>query len=251
MHSRIHDLVSKMALSPKGAQDSTSQLRLAIALPLRNHSQLQNLLKQLYNPTSQRYHHFLTVSQFTREFGPSEQDYKALMAFVRTHGLTVSDTTPNRMILDVTGGVANVERAFHTSILVYHDPKSDRDFYAPDSEPSLHLAVPVLDIAGLTDYYRSRPGVKPHPISAAATNGTNVGSGPGNTYEGYDFRSAYAPGVSLTGSGQAVGLVEFDGYNPGDISNYETNANPSLPNVTLQNVLIDGATSPAGETKSW
>jgi len=42
----------------------------------------------------------------------------------------------------------------------------------------------------------------------------------------------------LTGSGQWVGLVEFDGFFAGDISSYETAA--GLPAVPLQTVLLDG-----------
>ena len=38
-----------------------------------------------------------------------------------------------------------------------------------------------------------------------------TGSGPGGYFIGKDFRAAYAPGVSLTGNGEVVGLLEFDG----------------------------------------
>jgi subtilase family serine protease len=65
-----------------------------------------------------------------------------------------------------------------------------------------------------------------------------VGSGPNGTFSGNDFRAAYLPGVSLTGAGQSLGLLEFDGYNPNNIFIYESMAN--LPNVPLQNVLVDG-----------
>ena len=55
---------------------------------------------------------------------------------------------------------------------------------------------------------------------------------------GNDFRAAYVPGVTLDGSGQTVGLLEFDGYYASDITVYE--ASNGLPNVTLNNVLLDG-----------
>ena len=54
---------------------------------------------------------------------------------------------------------------------------------------------------------------------------------------GYDFRNAYVPGVALTGAGQTVALLECDGYNASDITSYRTTA--GLPNVPLQNVLVD------------
>ena len=63
---------------------------------------------------------------------------------------------------------------------------------------------------------------------------------------GKDFRAAYVPNSTLTGSGQIVGLLEFDGYTASDISYYENLAN--LPNVTLTNVLLDGFTgNPTGD----
>ncbi len=55
---------------------------------------------------------------------------------------------------------------------------------------------------------------------------------------GYDFRAAYAPGVSQTGAGQIVGLLELDGYYTNDIVAYEKQA--GLPAVPLVNVPVDG-----------
>ena len=46
-----------------------------IVLPLRNQTALDNFLKELYNPSSPSYRQFLTVEEFTTEFGPTQQDY--------------------------------------------------------------------------------------------------------------------------------------------------------------------------------
>ena len=40
---------------------------------------------------------------------------------------------------------------------VYQHPTEARTFYAPDAEPSLDLAVPVLGISGLDNYALPRP----------------------------------------------------------------------------------------------
>ena len=45
------------------------------------------------------------------------------------------------------------------------------------------------------------------------------------------------PGTTLTGIGQTVGLVEFDGYYASDIATYA--AQSGLPSVPLTNVLVD------------
>jgi hypothetical protein len=82
---------------------------------------------------------------------------------------------------------------------------------------------------------RASAGAKPVP---------NAGSAPGGSYRGYDFRAAYAPGVVLTGAGQIVGLVEFDGYYTNDINAYASTA--GLPKVPLKNVLLNGFNGAAG-----
>ena len=57
---------------------------------------------------------------------------------------------------------------------------------------------------------------------------------------GNDFRAAYAPGVTLDGSGQAVAIVSFAPYFPSNIALYEKTA--GLPPVTVTNVLLDNLT---------
>ena len=76
-------------------------------------------------------------------------------------------------------------------------------------------------------------------ISRCAAAKPALGSGPAGAYMGYDFRNAYVPGVSQTGAGQTVGLLQFDsGFFQSDITAYETQA--GLPNVPVQPVLLDG-----------
>ncbi|MBU6410326.1 MAG: S53 family peptidase, partial [Verrucomicrobia bacterium] len=58
------------------------------------------------------------------------------------------------------------------------------------------------------------------------------------------FRAAYTPGVTLNGQGQAVALVEFDGYYASDITAYEQQA--VLPFTPLTNVLVDGFSGTPG-----
>ena len=56
---------------------ATQSMRLVLVLPHRNQAELENLLKELYDPHSASYRNFLTVEEFTARFGPSQQDYDA------------------------------------------------------------------------------------------------------------------------------------------------------------------------------
>jgi hypothetical protein len=231
--------VVAQGLAPVGRLPASQQLRLAIGLPLRNPQALNNLLQQLYDPASPLYHHFLSPEQFTASFGPDEKDYQALRRFAESSGLTVTGAYPNRLLLDVTGAVADVENAFHVHIGVYRHPSEARDFYSPDAEPSVDASLAIADISGLNNYALPHPKSRRLAQSHAGADATpKSGSGSGGTYMGYDYRDAYIPGVTLTGSGQMVGLLEFDGYYASDISNYETKS--GLPAVPLQTVLLDG-----------
>jgi len=49
-------------LQSVGALPGTTNLQLAIGLPLRNTATLTNLLRELYDPASANYHHYLTRS---------------------------------------------------------------------------------------------------------------------------------------------------------------------------------------------
>jgi uncharacterized repeat protein (TIGR03803 family) len=234
-------------LQPVDRLDGSTRLNLAIGLPLRNQGALAGLLRDLYDPASPRFHQYLTAGQFAEQFGPTAQDYQAVLRFAQAHGLTVTGTHPNRTLLDVSGTVADIEKTLHLRMRVYPHPTEARTFYAPDAEPSLDLDVPVLGISGLDNFILPRPmNLK----TAAWNTGTNAtayvtGSGPGGFFIGGDFRAAYAPGVALDGAGQSVGLFELDGYYPSDIADYESLA--KLPNVTLTNILLDGFSGTPGD----
>ncbi len=226
-------------LQPIGRVPGLTRLNLAIGLPLRNQESLTKLLQQIYDPASPQYRHYLTPEQFTERFGPTEQDYQSVIAFARANGFTVTGLHPNRLLLDVNAAVADIEKGFHVKMYVYQHPTEARRFYAPNVQPSVGVDFPVLDINGLSDYSRPHPAnLKLAPLKATRRARPADGSGTSGTYLGYDFRAAYAPGVALTGTGQTIGLVQFDGYYPSDITAYESNA--GLPNVALTNIYIDG-----------
>jgi alpha-tubulin suppressor-like RCC1 family protein len=238
---QMHDQLPRVAanLTPIGRLAATQHLRLALGLPLRNQAALSNLLQQIYDPASTNYHRFLTPQQFADQFGPTPEDYALVEAFARGNGLAVSARHPNRVLLDVEGSAADIEKALHVHLNSYQHPEEPRTFYAPDTEPSLDLAVPLAGISGLDNYGLPRPLVKVKPLTQAPGGVWNTGTGPGGTYMGKDFRNVYAPVVELSGSGQSVGLVEFDGYAASDITAYENES--GLPNVPLVNVLLDGS----------
>lgn len=230
-------------LSAIGRVDASQRLNLAISLPLRNQAQLGAFLNQLYDPASPNWHHYLTTEQFTEQFGPATNDYEAVVGFAEKNGFEIIGKPSNRMLVQVNATAGQIESAFHIHLQQYRHPTENRVFYAPDAEPSVDAALPILHVSGLDNYRLPRPGghvspdVDPKKLPAGR-GGAGGGSGPSGSWRGKDFRNAYVPGTALTGTGQKVGLLEFDGYYGVDITNYA--AQSGLPSVKLTNVLVDG-----------
>lgn len=216
-------------------------MHLAIGLPLRNQVELGEFLHELYDPGSTNFHKYLTTPEFTERFGPTEEDYQAVTRFAESNSLQVTHTLRSRLVLDVEGSVPDVEHAFQITLRTYRHPSEAGDFVAPDREPSVPFNLPVVHIGGLSDFSR------PHPLVHAAKASLKplAGSAPGSYYGGNDFRNAYVPGVTLDGSGQKVGLLELDGYNARDITNYEFSVKVTN-HVALTNVLLDSFSGHAG-----
>lgn len=234
--------VAKFGLQPLQDLPPTNRLNLAIGLPLRNQAALDRFLQQLQDPASTNYHRYLTPQEFTAQYGPSTGDYESVINFTRTNGLTVTHTYSNRVLVDVSGDVKTIEKVFHVKMHLYRHPMENRNFFAPDSEPSVDLNVPLLHIGGLNNFTLPRPALVKKYNSAGTQPAS--GSGPYGLLMGADFRNAYIPGVALNGAGQTVGLFELDGYYSNDIVAYENQA--SLPHAAITNVYVDDYDGEAG-----
>ena len=232
---------------------ATQRLQLAIGLPLRNKPALSNLVQQLYSRRSPKFHQYLTPAQFADQFGPKVEDYQKVIDFAKANRLEVIHTYGNRALVDVAGNVSDIEGAFQIHLGAYQHPTEDRPFFGPDTMPTVSSDLPISYVVGLDDYELPRPQIRMTTAPGAGGNGTapggtntflGTGSGTNGWYQGKDLRNAYVPGVSLTGSGQTVGLFELDGYNASDIAKYNSLA--GLSAVPLNPIVLPGASGTAG-----
>ena len=234
-----------------GQLPGSQTLRIVLTLPLRNQQELDNLLADLYNPDSPSFRHFLTVAQFTAEFGPTQDDYNTLIDFAQEHGLTVVATSPNRVNLDVTGSVAAIQQAFHINLRTYQHPTENRTFFAPDREPTVDLPFQLWHIAGLDNYSIPHPaGLTHNPNANNSRSGATVGSGPSASFLGTDMRAAYYGSGSLTGTGQYLGLLEYYGTDLADLQTYYSNAGQTYPGSIITLLSTDGTSTSCVDSRS-
>lgn len=206
-------------------------MSLDVVLPLRDQAGLDRFLAELYDPASASYQHFLTPTEFTAKFGPTQENYDALVEYLKAHGFAVSGGSRDGMEVQVRGPVSAVESAFHIEMRNYQHPTEARNFYAPDREPSMDLPFNLWHVSGLDNYsiphtrlvkksdYAAALGVDPESVVSHAT----TGSGPSASFLGSDMRAAYYGGTKLTGAGQNLGLLEYLGTDLADLNTYFTN----------------------------
>ncbi len=244
-----------------GRLDAQTPLRVGLTLPLRNQDKLADLLRRQYTPGDPLYHHFLTPPDFTAQYGPTQQDYDAVAAYARSQGLTITATSPGRTLLSVAGPSAKIEAAFGVQMSRYRLPDG-RVAFSNSAAPALprSVAVRLAGIAGLNNVAQMHPHLRYRPEAPVPIGGGSggPGSGPLGGLAPNDIKSAYnlstitplystsaaVPAGALTGAGQNIGLLEFDGYVSSDIAAYTsqfalptalTGAAAPVTNILLNN----------------
>jgi subtilase family serine protease len=239
VHGHVPEAIARLHLQPIDRLPATNHLHLAFILPQRNQEALGKLVKDIYDRSSANFHRYLTPAQFNEEFAPSDADYQAVIGFAKAHGLPVTHRVAGRTIVEVDADVADIEQALHIKLFRYQHPTENRQFFAPDVEPSPDLGVPLQVIRGLNNYVIPRHDghISKRTAMAMGSSNTNLSG----AYDASDLRNAFVPDTHLTGAGQKVGLFEEDGYTPADILAYE--AACGLANVYVQYVSVNGATN--------
>jgi kumamolisin len=208
-----------------------------IVLAVRHQPELDSFVKEVSDPKSSSYRHYVTVPEFTERFGPSQQDYDSLVNFAKANGFTLLGGSRDSMDVRLSGTVDVIEKAFHVTMGLYKHPTENRNFYAPDREPTVDLPFQLWHITGLDNYAIPRPlyvrnNFKVQPLAT-------TGSCPGQSFCGSDMRAAYYEGSALTGAGQNVGLLEYAGFDIEDVNTYYQGAGQTLY-VPIVGISTDG-----------
>jgi kumamolisin len=224
-------------------------MHIDIVLPVRDEAELGDLVQQLNDRSSTSYHKFLTPADFTLKFGPSQEQWDALVAFAKANGFEIVSGSRDAMDLRLIGTVASIEQAFHVVVGVYQHPTEDRTFYAIDREPTVDLPFQLWHISGLDNYSI------PHPMFVKKSQSSNAelhvhplattGSCPSASFCGSDMRAAYYGGT-LTGTGQNVALFEYEGTDLADLTTYYKNAGQTEP-FTPTLISTDGTSTSCTE----
>lgn len=126
-------------------------LTLTVILSRTDQAGFDRYLREVYDSTSPQFRHFLSQRDLSAQFGPTQEAYEDVLAYLRDHGLTLVHGSENRLTLTVRGTRAQAERAFGVRI---RDFEADgRRFFANDTDPVVPrpLATNIQAVTGLSN----------------------------------------------------------------------------------------------------
>jgi len=195
---------------------------------------LVTMIDQLHDNKSANFHRWLTPEQIGESYGVGVSDLQVIKNWLESHGFTVNQTYPNRMMMDFSGTAGQVRESFHTEIhqLITVNGESH---IANMSDPRIPaaLASAVSGVVSLNDF-------KPRKMAKRAMRGsgrdlTGAGCGfltslrdastncealmPADLATIYNLNPLFNAGIS--GKGQTVVVIEDeDAYSLGDWSSF-------------------------------
>ncbi|MCU1324152.1 MAG: Multicopper oxidase [Acidobacteriaceae bacterium] len=207
-------------------------------------SALDQLLIDLQNPSSPRYHQWITPEQFGAQFGLSAQDLAKVTQWLASQGLTVTSTARGSNFVTFSGTIAQIQQAFDTSI---HTVMVDGETHISNvSEPDLPAGIAgvVSTITGLNDLkLKSRARVsqvaapaslggsaQPNTVRPQFTSNTS-GSHyvtPGDFYKIYDVSPIFSSGYN--GSGITIAVMGQTDISISDVTAFRNAASASSTN---------------------
>jgi|CXWL01.1.fsa_nt_gi kumamolisin len=254
------------------ADKSKEPMTLTLVLKRDDQAGFDRYLHDVYDPKSKIYRKFLSQKKIASKFGPSRKAYDEVLGYLRKHGFELVEGSANRMTLTVRGTRIETDQAFNIYIGNY--AIDHKNFYANDSDPALpeNLAKRVETVMGLTNLAKPQPTAEAvaRDIITVICSLRVAGAIAFWNYQYYSENyykivnkcrsAAITPDAQgrlgnldppppawqgVDGTGQTIGLLEFDSFYVDDIKDYiELIGLPANVINNLSQVHVNGGFSP-------
>jgi hypothetical protein len=164
---------------------------------------LQQFIKDIHDPASPLFHHWITAAQFGAKYGVASAAITRVTEWLESQGFKVNLVYPNQMVIDFTGTAGQVRRAFHTEI---HNLQVNGEAHIGNmSDPQIpaEQAATVAGVVSLNDF-KPRPLFRPRPNYTPGNGSYPLV--PADLWKIYNFNAAFAAGNS--GQGQTIVVLE-------------------------------------------
>ncbi len=181
-------------------------MQMLLSRPDSTERELTRFIEAQQNPSSPHYHHWLTAREFGERFGPASADVELVVAWLQSHGFTVSGVQAGRTMIDFSGTAAQVREAFHTQIHNFNVRGVSHIANMTNPRVPAALAGVVGGIVSLHDF-KPHTNFKPRPAYTFSSGGNEYYAVvPGDLAKIYNFNPLFSAGIS--GQGQTVVVIE-------------------------------------------
>ena len=208
--------------------------------------------RSIQTPGSSDYRHFLTLSQFVKDYAVSDKDISSIESSLETLGFTISYVFPNHLGIQVLGTVEAAQNAL--SVKLTHVTRNGKSGFAPTAPITLptQLQGLVRAVGGLNTVATARPMKKLSALNHGATKlsvpEVIAGGTPGN-YLPADFEKFYNVSPlyqqGLSGSGKTIGIVTLNTFKPADAYTFWEAIGLKVSQSRITTVDVDGGTTAA------
>ncbi len=219
------------------AVPSSQVINFAVSLRPKAAEDLQAFADAVSDPRSPSYRHFILPAEVGIRFGASSSDQAAVVTYLKSKGLKIVLSAPNRMGLLVQGTASQVQSAFGTTLkqLSGKDPLGKTISFRANTTPFMvpsNLVGVVADVSGVENYTRAFP------------RATSLLT-PDLTRALYNTKPAYNNGFH--GEGRTQAISNFDGYRLSNIPLYVSSYNlPIPPGGVGSNIQVINVGTPSG-----
>ncbi len=211
-----------------GEADPAGIVHFQVALRLRDDADFKQRLA-----AGQRF----SFAELDASYLPSQKDHDAVVAWLRSQGLSIDAIVPSRMVIAASGRADAVTRALavHFSQVV----TGNKSYVSADSVPQIptSLASIVLGVNGL------QPQLRAFPMIRHAVNGATP-------YYPSDLLNGYsANNLGTTGSGSTTAIVIDTFPKTSDLTSFwsKTGVSQSLSNITFIQAVAGTLPATSGE----
>lgn len=218
-------------LGPTAANTKLQGMSIRFSMTAEQQVALDQLLADLQNPSSPRYHQWLTPQQFAAQFGPSSDDIAKVKTWLTSQGFTVTGVANGGQFITFDGTVAQADAAFGTSI--HNISYKGETHYANISDVQIPSAFSGV-VANVTGLHNFRP--RPHAHTTVANpRFTSSISGnhyiaPGDMYTIYNSSPLLTN--SITGTGVTIAVTGQVDIYPADVAAFRTASGLGAINLT-------------------
>jgi len=193
---------------------------------------LEKLLAEQQDPSSPRYHQWLTPETYAEQFGASAADLEKIAAWLKSEGFGVKYTARGRDFISFSGTAAQVGSALHTEIHRFAIGGKTHFANATDFSLPEAIAPMVTSVMGLHDFHPRAPRKQLKP-AFTDTDGSHFLL-PDDFATIYNMLPLYLYGY--TGLGQNIAIVGQSDINLSDIDEFR--ATWDLPGLPVQMVSV-------------